>query len=121
MIGVVVDMNLPPRWAVRLRQQGWQAIHWSEVGPGGATDAQVMRWAADRGYIVLTQDLDFPALLASTQAQAPSVIVIRAPDVLSEALMDRVAQLLGDLQTDLQHGAIISVEIERSRVRILPL
>ena len=121
MISVVVDMNLPPSWAGRLVAAGFQATHWSAVGAGDATDATVMKWAADHGHAILTQDLDFPALLAANQAEAPSVIVIRAPDVLAEALLERVIQVLSDLEDELQRGAIVTIDAERSRLRVLPL
>lgn len=80
-----------------------------------------MKWAADRGLVVLTQDLDYPALLASTQAKAPSVVVVRAPDLLSSELVDRVIQLLIELEGELKTGAIVSVDTDRSRMRVLPL
>jgi predicted nuclease of predicted toxin-antitoxin system len=121
VISVVVDMNLPPSWAGRFAAAGFQAIHWSTIGAGNATDATVMKWAADRGHVLVTQDLDFPALLASNQAKAPSVIVIRAPDVLAEPLLERVIQVLSGLQDELQRGAIVTIDAERSRLRVLPL
>jgi predicted nuclease of predicted toxin-antitoxin system len=39
----LIDMNLTPRWARFLVEQGFQAIHWSSVGPGDASDHDVMR------------------------------------------------------------------------------
>ena len=39
---IVVDMNLSPRWAVRLAELGHEAVHWRAVGDPRATDAAVM-------------------------------------------------------------------------------
>ena len=57
----LVDMNLSPSWVGFLVQAGFEAIHWSNVGPGDAPDAELMRWAADHGHVVLTSDLGYGA------------------------------------------------------------
>jgi len=45
-----------------------------------------MSWARERDHVVLTHDLDFTALLAASQAAGPSVVQVRAQDVLPETL-----------------------------------
>jgi predicted nuclease of predicted toxin-antitoxin system len=37
MIKILIDMNLPPKWVKIFIAEGWEAVHWSEVG---AVDAQ---------------------------------------------------------------------------------
>ena len=61
-----VDMNLSPRWIVLLTTSGFEALHWSTVGQANARDTEIMAWAAANGYVVLTHDLDFSAILAAT-------------------------------------------------------
>ena len=76
---ILVDMNLSPSWVSYLNAAGFDAVHWSTIGPLNAPDSELMKWASDRGYIVLTADLDFGAILAVTQgtrarnANAPRV------------------------------------------------
>ena len=67
-------MNLSPGWIDLLVNSGFEAVHWSSIGRGNETDAELMRWAADRAHVVLTADLDFGAILAATQRRQPSVI-----------------------------------------------
>ena len=64
---ILIDMNLPPRWAKVFAGAGWEALHWSQVGAPTASDREIMAWARENGYIVFTHDLDFSALLAATQ------------------------------------------------------
>jgi predicted nuclease of predicted toxin-antitoxin system len=64
---LLVDMNLSPSWVRFLVEAGFEAVHWSEVGSGSAADSELMQWAADAGYGVLTADLDFGAILAAMQ------------------------------------------------------
>ncbi len=63
-------MNLSPTWARFLEENGFEAVHWSTTGEPTATDAVIMAWARDRGFVVVTHDLDFAAILASTRPLA---------------------------------------------------
>jgi predicted nuclease of predicted toxin-antitoxin system len=63
---LLIDMNLSPRWVASLNQAGWEAVHWSSVGKGNELDSEIMRYAAEQNYVVLTHDLDFSAILAAT-------------------------------------------------------
>jgi len=81
-VNILVDMNLSPEWCKTLRSGGVNATHGSEVGDPRATDAELMEWASINDYVVLTNDLDFGAILASTQARGPSVIQLRAQRLL---------------------------------------
>lgn len=118
---VLVDMNLPPRWVGALDDRGFEAVHWSTVGAGDAPDRAIMLWATQREYVVFTHDLDFSALLASTEASAPSIIQLRTDDVLPGNQSELVARALRRFESELREGVILSVDPGQSRVRSLPL
>jgi predicted nuclease of predicted toxin-antitoxin system len=118
---LLVDMNLSPRWVDFLREMGFEAIHWSAVGPGGAPDAEIMEWAAKRGCIVLTADLDFGAALAATNRREPSVMQLRSDTLSPQAIGNRVVAALLQAAQELREGALVSVDPSRARLRILPL
>ncbi len=117
----LVDMNLSPEWVGFLIKSGQNAIHWSDVGSGDASDVEVMRWAADHDCVVLTNDLDFGAILAATHRQKPSVIQVRSgvltPHIIGPAVLAAIQQSAEELEA----GALISVDVGRSRLRVLPL
>lgn len=117
---ILIDMNLSPDWVKVLEKAGWEAVHWSTVGDIRATDDVIMSWARERGYIVFTHDLDFGVLLALTRAESPSVIQVRTQDVFPEVLGDRLVRVLREHSTILKKGALLTVDEEKSRVRILP-
>src|SRR6266536_6055872 len=95
----LLDMNLSPTWARFLEENGFEAVHWSTTGEPTATDAVIMAWARDRGFVVVTHDLDFSALLASTEAAGPSVLQLRTLDVLPDAVGSDVVRVLRDQET----------------------
>ena len=118
---ILIDMNLPPLWAKVFIAEGWEALHWSQVGEPTASDREIMTWARENSYVVFTHDLDFSALLAATQGKGPSVIQVRTQDVLPEAIGDLVLDSLRRFRSELEKGAIITIDPSRARVRILPL
>ncbi|MDI6853223.1 MAG: DUF5615 family PIN-like protein [Deltaproteobacteria bacterium] len=118
---ILIDMNLPPRWVDIFAKAGNEAVHWSQVGAPTASDREIMTWAKENDYIVFTHDLDFSALLAATQGAGPSVIQVRTQNILPEAGGDLVMDSLKRFRSELEKGAIITIDPIRSRVRILPL
>jgi predicted nuclease of predicted toxin-antitoxin system len=118
---LLIDMNLSPRWVELLIKAGFDAVHWSAIGPGNAPDVQIINFAREQGYVVLTHDLDFGAILAATQGRKPSVVQIRSEDVGVEAIGQRVIDALREIATELERGALATIDPSRTRVRILPL
>jgi len=118
---LLVDMKLSPRWVDSLADAGILAAHWSQVGSHKATDLEIATYARDGEYIIVTHDLEIGAILAITGSRKPSVVLIRAEDVSPASIGDRVAKILIQMESDLQKGAILTIDPSRTRVRILPL
>lgn len=118
---LLLDMNLSPGWVQLLAGRAYDAVHWSEIGDPRAPDSELMAWAREHGRIVITHDLDFGAILAATSGVGPSVIQIRTRDVTPANLSDRLCHALEANRPYLEEGALVIVEPERARVRILPL
>jgi predicted nuclease of predicted toxin-antitoxin system len=120
-VKLLLDMNLSPEWASVLERHGWQAVHWSTVGDPRASDREIMDWAATHEYVVFTHDLGFASMLALSHATGPSVLQVRAPDVLPEHLERSVIAALGQHEADLSAGALVVVDVHRNRVWVLPI
>jgi predicted nuclease of predicted toxin-antitoxin system len=120
-VKILVDMNLSPSWVERLAGHGFEAVHWSTLGEATAPDGVILSWAAEHRFVVLTNDLDFSAILAATSGTAPSVIQIRTQDLLSDDAVRTVASALHAHREVIGRGALLSVDERGTRVRILPL
>ncbi|MGQ0486717.1 MAG: DUF5615 family PIN-like protein [Hyphomicrobiales bacterium] len=113
-------MNLTPRWSDFLQLRGYQAVHWSLVGPETAPDSELLAWAKDNSHVILTNDLDFGGMLAVSGDREPSIVQIRS-DVLSpERIGDAVHSAIRQTEAELREGALLTVETGRSRLRLLP-
>lgn len=118
---LLVDMNLSPKWAGFLASAGFETIHWSSLGAADASDAEIMRHARAGGYVVLTSDLDFGTILAVTHGGKPSVVQLRSDILTHESIGRQVVDALRQLANELEEGALVTIEPERTRMRILPL
>jgi len=118
---ILIDMNLSPDWVQVFIKYNIQSVHWSTVGDPRATDRVIMEWAKTNSYVVFTNDLDFGSLLAATQAESPSVIQIRTQDLLPASIENIVIEALRSLASELESGALITLDLTRYRVRILPI
>ncbi len=118
---MLVDMNLAPPWAPFLQANGFEAIHWSSLGAPDAPDEEIFRHAQAGQFVLLTQDLDFSAMLGLTGASGPSVVQIRAVDVAPDVIGRLVLLALRRHERELSDGAIVSIDPFRARVRVLPL
>lgn len=118
---LLVDMNLSPRWVKALAPAGIEAAHWSSLRPANAPDTAIMAFARANGYVVLTHDLDFSAILAATRDAKPSVVQIRSEDLSPEAIGGMIVDALQQTTDQLEEGALLNVEPGRARLRLLPL
>ena len=118
---ILLDMNLSPRWMETLQAEGWETLHWSQVGDPRATDETIVVWASQHGFVIFTHDLDLGSLLALIQAKGPSVIQVRTQDILPEALAGVLLPILKRHEKELEEGALLTVDLYKSRLRLLPL
>ena len=118
---ILVDVNLSPKWVPLIRDRGWQAVHWSEIGASRAPDQEIFEWARKHEYVVFTNDLGFGTLLALARSNGPSVLQIRAKGVRFRLLQDLVTAALEQYEQQLTQGALVVVELTQNRVRVLPI
>lgn len=100
---------------------GWKTQHWREIGAANASDAEILGWAKENEWVVLTQDLDFSDMLFATQAILPSVVTLRVKNELDAAARKSVCACLRQFQVALEAGALLVVKPDRVRLRRLPL
>ena len=118
---ILVDMNLGMGLVAELQALGIEARHWSQVGALDAPDSVIMEWARREGFVVLTSDLDFGALLHSTNGVGPSVIQFRGSDLRVRAILGDLINVLDTFRDSLVRGALVTVAGKRVRIVELPV
>jgi predicted nuclease of predicted toxin-antitoxin system len=80
-----------------------------------------MAYASANHYVVVTHDLDFSAILAVTHGKKPSVVQIRSEDLSAGIIGRQTVAALRHMQTELEAGALLTIEAGRTRIRLLPI
>lgn len=114
-------MNLTPAWVEFLAQHGIERVHWSSIGDPKADDQTIMDHAREMGSVVFTHDLDFGNILGVTHARGPSVIQARVADPIPSVIGLAVVSAIVEHVEHLRRGALITLDPDRSRARILPI
>lgn len=74
---LLLDNNLSPRLVDALSAAGWDVVHVASLGLRAAPDRTVLETARRDGRFLVSADTDFGALLASSHATGPSVVLVR--------------------------------------------
>jgi predicted nuclease of predicted toxin-antitoxin system len=117
----LADMGVSPLTVRALRQQGYDAVHLMDERLERLPDPQIMVKAVQEKRIVLTFDLDFGDLLATSADTLPSVIIFRLKTPTPVITTDRLLAALSKFESALMTGAILMVEDKRYRLRHLPI
>jgi predicted nuclease of predicted toxin-antitoxin system len=114
-------MNLSPKWTEIFLANDINAIHWSSIGAVDASDEEIITYAKDNGYTVFTHDLDFSSVLAVTHSDKPSIIQIRIGDISPISSAQLIINAIQTASFDIEKGALITIDLNKTRLRILPL
>jgi predicted nuclease of predicted toxin-antitoxin system len=100
---------------------GIQAEHWPALGDSRATDRVIMAYAREHGFAVFTHDLDFGNILAVTHALGPSVIQVRTQEPVPDVIGELVVAAIDEHRALLDRGALVTIELDKLRARVLPI
>jgi predicted nuclease of predicted toxin-antitoxin system len=116
---LLLDMNMSPKVAERLRAEGHDAVHLRDLGLGHLQDDDVFTHAKIDQRIVVTFDLDFGEIVGL--GAGTGVILLRLRSVRLAHVRQRISVALTEATEALNAGAVVLVEDARIRVRAWPI
>ena len=117
----LADMGIAQSTVRWLRELGYDAVHLREQGLKRLSDEKIVAKAKAEQRVILTCDLDFGALLAASKDPFPSVIIFRLENEKPDNINRRLGIVFGSTMAALEKGAIVLVEQNRHRIRLLPI
>ena len=117
----IADMNISPSTVRDLCAAGYDICRVSEILPQNASDHTILVYARKHGYNIITQDLDFSALLAIGRHANPSVISLRMSSADPNNITKKLLFVIPRYDMELSQGCAISVEDSFCRIRTLPI
>lgn len=117
----LANMNISPLTVEGLRKIGWNIIRVSEILDRKTKDIEILSYAKDHNKVIITQDMDFSTLLAVRGFSKPSVINLRFANARPDFVTDRIIEIAGEMEKELEEGIVISVDETSARYRNLPI
>ena len=114
-------MNMSPKWADFLIENGIEAVHWSYIGSPDVSDTEIVAYAKTHDFAIFTNDLDFGFILAITHGKKPSVIQTRTGILSVNRIGGIVVNAIKMLAADIENGALVTIEQRKTRITLLPL
>ena len=121
MTRLLLDQGLPRSAGKLLSAAGWDVAHVGEIGLSRADDARILEHAREQNRICVTQDADFHALLATSEAKSPSVVRIRREGLNGKAICDLLLKVWPRIESAVNEGALVTITDKSVRVRVLPI
>ena len=118
---LLLDQGLARTTSARLRELGVDTLHVGDEGMATASDPAIIEFARRTGRVVVTLDADFHSLLALSHASSPSVIRLRVERIRAEEMTHLILSVITACGPDLERGAMVTADLQRARLRRLPL
>ncbi len=118
---LLANMNISPETVNALSEKGIDIVRVSRILPVTSSDQEILDLARRENRVVVTQDLDFSALLALGGFDRPSLITVRMSVSDPDAVTRKLLNLLPELGDMLAKGCAVSVDDASYRVRWLPI
>ncbi|MBX2967510.1 MAG: DUF5615 family PIN-like protein [Cyclobacteriaceae bacterium] len=117
----LLNENISPSLKGKLSTVQIVSAHVKDIGLIGQPDVQIIEYARSNDYIIITHDLDYSRIISLSAKEKPSVITVRADKISSEILFTIIRQNIANLQSYLEKGALVTIEEDKIRFRLLPI
>jgi predicted nuclease of predicted toxin-antitoxin system len=117
----MADVHISPITVNQLKKSGYNIVRVTEFLPPKTPDEEIIELARKRKSVIITQDLDFSALIAQSGESLPSVVSLRIGNVKPQIITELLRKIIPQIESELKAGAIISVDEYSFRIRKLPI
>ena len=117
----LIDNALPPLLAKLVVAAQYDAVHVRAYDMHAAADVEILARALAEDRIVISAYSDFSAIQAAQEAERPSFIPFREPNLLvARDYVDMLLLMLPAMKSDLAAGCVAVFRQGRLRIRRLP-
>lgn len=117
----IADIHISPKTIKLLLDGGFKIRRVSDFLKFTASDYSILDLAVKENKTIITQDLDFSAILAERSTNKPSIITLRLNNVKPLRVAKILQKVLPQIENELNKGCIAIIEEDRIRIRKLPI
>lgn len=116
----IADIHISPLTVKELQKKGYDIIRVTDKLPTTSSDKEIIQLAYKEKAVIITQDLDFSAIIAQSGLGGPSIVSLRV-DNAKPAIVTRIlTTVLPLIESELCDGAIVSIDEKEYRIKKLP-
>ena len=97
----IADIHISPLTVRALQNKGYDVVRITDKLPATASDKEIIQLAHQEKTVIITQDLDFSAIIAQSGLDGPSVVSLRVanakPDIITRILITVLPLIEADL------------------------
>ncbi len=120
-IKFIADVHISPLTVEELKKSGYNIIRVTDKLSATSSDNEIIQLAYQEQAVIITQDLDFSAIIAQSGLNSPSVISLRVANAKPDIITRILITVLPLIEVELTEGAIVSIDETEYRIRKLPV
>ncbi|MCL4456334.1 MAG: DUF5615 family PIN-like protein [Nitrospirae bacterium] len=117
----IADIHISPLTVKALQNKGYDVVRITDKLSATASDKEIIQLAHKEQAVIITQDLDFSAIIAQSGLNGPSVISLRVDNAKPDKVSRLLISVLPLIEIELAEGSIVSIDEKEYRVRRLPI
>jgi len=117
----IADIHISPKTIKLLLDNGYKIRRVSDFLKCTASDHSILDLAAKENKTIITQDLDFSAILTERSTNKPSIITLRLNNAKPLRIAKILKKVLPQIENEVAKGCIAIIEEDRIRIRKLPI
>jgi len=115
---VLLDADVPRSSAQVLRKLGHEALNVRDIGLGDATDEEIIKYAKENNFILVTRDIEFANFLHYPVGSHVGIVVLRPPlDFTSEQINSVLDDFIKSVKIEELANNVTIVELGKYRIR----
>jgi len=118
----LLDADIPRSSAKVFRKLGHKVVDVRDINLGGATDEEIIKYAKENNFILVTKDIEFASVLRYPTGSHVGIIVLRLPfDFTSEQINTFLDDFIKSVKIEELVNNVTIVELGKYRIRRFPL
>ncbi|PIX38622.1 MAG: hypothetical protein COZ56_19905 [Armatimonadetes bacterium CG_4_8_14_3_um_filter_58_9] len=115
----LLDLGITPHALRPFRSAGHEAHRCTEFGLERASDEDIVEFAREGGFAIVTTDKRFGDIVMLSGCSAPTIVLLRLDNPTFRAMVQALDRVLRAFSADELTGAIVTVESNKLRRRSL--
>ena len=117
-IKFLLDANMPNSSTEIVKKSGWNAVNVRSIGMGKAEDEEIVKYAFDNNYVIITRDRGFGNIFNYPKGTHHGIVILKLPSRFTASEINMIlTEFLKSIDTQNIIKLITIIELGRHRTR----